>query len=641
MDIIQIMKRLALVSIFEGLISLFILIIIPVDPKNSIFLGFSLERWVLIGCILLSEGIFITLLFISRYDKWRGMIDSFMQTRWVSILFLLAFLAFVSLIVIYGGNNARNIRLRPVLIYGSLISIQMVIYQLIAYPKIRQFGEDMVTWFKRIHVVFLFSLLVALPLLFASALKQNFPLGYAGLYTQMAVEIANSNFHLPMSVPFYGPGGIPFAYPPLALYLMAVFIKLGVSVWSYLRFAPPVLSWMSLIPLFVLSKRISRSNLGGLVVVVLAAGSYDLFDFQTTSGGIVRGLAFGLGLLALYFFDRMVETFRWRDAILAGVFFGLTFLTHLGYAYFIAFAIGVWVVTHPRRQNWIGAGIVVVVSLLVTMPWIVIMLERYGVSIFANAFPSHGSTSFIALIQNPTNLVPVLRDNLQAELEKPWFLVLVLAGLICLLVQKKFTLPLLFLLVTIMIPGILFTLIESILVVGYTISFLYCSITTNKYIKNKPLEKLISSIVIVGIFTPIYLQSFNRLSSVLPSVNQKMVEMANFIKNNTPSQASYQSLFWDANEAEWLPYLTQRKPDIAPWGGEWTGTYEPEIALIAEASNCERDLPCLEEKLISAGKLPDMLIILTSQQDWSDVLSQSPKWQNVYANSSFIVWEDK
>ena len=56
MDIIQIMKKLALVSIFEGLISLFILIIIPVDPKNSIFLGFSVERWVLIGCILFSDG---------------------------------------------------------------------------------------------------------------------------------------------------------------------------------------------------------------------------------------------------------------------------------------------------------------------------------------------------------------------------------------------------------------------------------------------------------------------------------------------------------------------------------------------------------------------------------------------------------
>jgi asparagine N-glycosylation enzyme membrane subunit Stt3 len=517
----------------------------------------------------------------------------------------------------------------------------MVIYQLIAYPNIVQFGEEMVSRLKRINVVFLFSLFVVLPLLFASALKQNYPLGYAGLYTQMAAEIANLNFHLPLSVPFYGPGGIPFAYPPLALYLMAVFIKLGVSVWSYLRFAPPVLSWLSLIPLFILAKRISRSNLGGLVAVVLAASSYDLFDMQTTSGGIVRALAFGLGLLALYFFDRMVETFRWRDAVLAGVFFGLTALAHLGYAYFFAFWIGVWVVTHPRRQNWMGAGVVVVVSLIVTMPWIMVMLERYGVSIFVNAFPSHGSTSFISLIQNPANLMPVLINNLSAVLEQPWFLGLVLAGLICLFSQKKFTLPLLFLIVSILIPDNRYILMVSFLVAGYVLSFLYTSITSSKFITNKPLEKLISSIAIVGIFTPIYLQSFNRMSSTLPSVNQEMLGMASFIKKNTPPQASYQNLFWDANEAEWLPYLMQRNPVIAPWGGEWIGTYETQFALIAEVSRCKQDLACLEEKLISAGRLPDMLIILTSQKEWSAALSRNPKWQEVYANSSFIVWESR
>jgi len=635
------MKRLALVSLFEGLITLITLMVIPVDLKNSIFLGFSMERWIVIGCILLSEGIFIALLLMCRVDKWREMVDLFMQKRWVSIIFLLAFLAFVSLVGVYGGNNARNIRMRPALIYGSLISIQMVLYQLIAYPNIRQFGEDIVSWFKRINVVFLCSLFVALPLLFASAFKQNYPLGYAGLYTQMAVEIANSNFHLPMSVPFYGPGGIPFAYPPLALYLMAVFIKLGVSVWSYLRFAPAVLSWLSLIPLFVLARRISRSNLGGFVAVVLAACSYYLFDFHTTSGGIVRGLAFGLGLLAVYFFDRMAETFRWRDAILAGVFFGLTFLTHLGYAYFFALWIGVWVVTHPRRKNWIGAGVVVAISLMVILPWIMVMLERYGVSIFANAFPSHGAASFISLIQNPVNLVPVLRDNLQAVLEQPWLLALVLVGLICLLAQKKFTLPLLFLLVSIMIPDYRYILIVSFLIAGTVLSFLYCLITSNKYITNKPLEKLISSIVLVGICTPIYLQSFNRLSRMLPSVNQEMLEMASFIKNNTAPQASFQNLFWDANEAEWLPYLTQRNPDISPWGGEWIGTYESQFALIAEVSKCEQDLTCLEEKLTAAGRLPDMLIILTSQKEWSASLARSPKWQNVYANSAFLVWESK
>ena len=152
---------------------------------------------------------------------------------------------------------------------------------------------------------------------------------------------------------------------------------------------------------------------------------------------------------------------------------------------------------------------------------------------------------------------------------------------------------------------------------------------------------MISSIVIVAIFIPIYLQSFNLFSHTLPSVNQEMLEMASFIKSNTPPQASFQNLFWGANEAEWLPYLAQRNPVISPWGGEWIGTYEAQFARIAEVSECDQDLTCLEEKLKATGGLPDVIITLTSQPDWSAVLSQSPKWQKVYANSSYIVWEGK
>jgi hypothetical protein len=208
------------------------------------------------------------------------------------------------------------------------------------------------------------------------------------------------------------------------------------------------------------------------------------------------------------------------------------------------------------------------------------------------------------------------------------------------LVQKKFTLPLLFLLVSIMIAEIHYILIVSFLIVGYAISFLYRSITSDRYITNKPLEKLISSIVIVGIFTPIYFQSYNRLSQMIPWANEKVFEMASFIKINTPAQASYQNLFW-AEGAEWLPYLTQRNPDISPWGGEWIGTYEAEYAYKEGFIKCEQDLTCFEGELKAAGRLPDIIIILTSQKELSALLTQSQKWLNVYSNSSFIVWESK
>ncbi len=73
---------------------------------------------------------------------------------------------------------------------------------------------------------FLAAIFASVPLLFSNAFLYGFPMGYAGLFTQMAQQIADANFVLPSMSPFYGPGGIPFAYPPLGLYLLAVFIKL-------------------------------------------------------------------------------------------------------------------------------------------------------------------------------------------------------------------------------------------------------------------------------------------------------------------------------------------------------------------------------------------------------------------------------
>src|ERR1041385_860478 len=100
-------------------------------------------------------------------------------------------------------------------------------------------------------------------------------MGYAGLFTQMAKQIADANFRLPMESPFYGPGGIPFAYPPFGLYLLAVLIKLTGKYFIFLRILPPLLSLISLIPLFYLTLQISKSPIASSVAIVLAATSSD------------------------------------------------------------------------------------------------------------------------------------------------------------------------------------------------------------------------------------------------------------------------------------------------------------------------------------------------------------------------------
>ena len=111
------------------------------------------------------------------------------------------------------------------------------------------------------------------PVTFWNAFRYSPPMGYAGMFSLMAELIVNAGFGLPMEVPYYGPGGVPFAYPPLGLYLLAVFIQVTGKTLIILRFIPPLLSLLALIPLFFLAIEISGSRLVGFVAVFLASVS--------------------------------------------------------------------------------------------------------------------------------------------------------------------------------------------------------------------------------------------------------------------------------------------------------------------------------------------------------------------------------
>ena len=110
------------------------------------------------------------------------------------------------------------------------------------------------------HLALAILLLVFAAFLFLSKLGTPYPNGYAGLYTLMAERIVANGSAVPPTIPLYGPGGIPFAYPPLAFYLMAAvttFFK--VQPFDYLRFAPALFYLLSLVPMYALSRAITAS----------------------------------------------------------------------------------------------------------------------------------------------------------------------------------------------------------------------------------------------------------------------------------------------------------------------------------------------------------------------------------------------
>ena len=212
-------------------------------------------------------------------------------------------------------------------------------------------------------------------------------------------------------------------------------------------------------------------------------------------------------------------------------------------------------------------------------------------------------------------------------------------------VKKRFTMPLLFLLVLILFQKQdRFILTVCFFIVGHAISFVYRFITTEKHITNKPLEKLVTSLILVLLIFPVYSQSLNQLSRQVPLVNQEMLEMTFFMRNNTPPNSRYLDLFsGDTQENEWLPYLTRRAPVLAGWGSEWTGTYVIQNLDSSKLGECinSQSYACLEDWFESTGREPDYIIMITKLEKLSVLISQSTVWKNVYTNSKYIIWEHR
>ena len=74
--------------------------------------------------------------------------------------------------------------------------------------------------------------------LFIIGFKVPFDLG--GLFYQMSIEIIKNGFLLPVSIPYYYPGGLPFAYPPLPFYIQAIVIKLFSPPQNYTLSIPVI-----------------------------------------------------------------------------------------------------------------------------------------------------------------------------------------------------------------------------------------------------------------------------------------------------------------------------------------------------------------------------------------------------------------
>jgi hypothetical protein len=480
------------------------------------------------------------------------------------------------------------------------------------------------------------ALLVSAPLYLWNALKYSAPMGYAGLFTQMAQQVADANFLLPDTSPFYGPGGIPFAYPPFGIYFLAVLIKLTGKYYIFLRILPSLFSLFALIPLYYLAFQLSKSKIAAFLAVVITTSSIELYIAHTWAAGIVRAPAFLFSLAAIYFFLEELDYPSKRNIILAGIFFGLSILSHLAYALFSFLWFGWWSLFSQEGQKKIGNAVLIsVIGFLIASPWIVTIITRHGIDVFFNAFGTHGGQSlFSSLFITPlqtfwANLEPIRGDGV--------LLIFVMLGVSALLAKRKYVFFSLSLFVVLAFPeNIRFTFLISAIVAGMGLSFL------GEFLERKTTFRFRSLITPVLLaFALIYfgVRSFGAFSAYTPLFDGYTLELSDYVQESTVPNDVYLALFRQ-DEAEWLPFMFQREPLVAQWGSEWIGTYNKQSNLMSIFRSCQKEISwaCVQAQFGEMQRVPDFLVTYAIDRKLNEQISEDHGWQEIYANKRYILW---
>ena len=491
------------------------------------------------------------------------------------------------------------------------------------------------------HILLFISLAVSFPLLFENALEHSFPMGYAGLFTQMSKQIADANFRLPMESPFYGPGGIPFAYPPFGLYLLAILIKLTGKYFIFLRLLPPLLSLISLIPLFYLTLELSKSPIAAMFTVFLTATSQDLYVAHTWAAGIVRAPAFILALTSLYFFSRHLNTRSQDHVILTGVFMGLAFMSHLMYGLFCFLWIWWWTLFNKNAFASIKDSMISsVIGFLTVSIWLVPIFFRHGIVTFINAFNSHGGESTLSFWQNLQGLFNSFWINIDPVTSSSLLSVLVSIGILTLLVKRESIFPLFYLFIILVFPeGARFIFLIGCLFAGIGLSAL---VDWASAISKGRLQPLVITLLLVPVFGIIWWNGFRALSRNTPLIDNATLYLADYVHENMPSNGKYLALM-KQDEAEWMPFLFQHQPLVSQWGSEWLGAYNEQTYLTSRFNGCRlnQDWSCVESIIEETGDVPDYVITYVKNNRLNQEILSTNQWMQIYANEIYTVWSQK
>lgn len=460
----------------------------------------------------------------------------------------------------------------------------------------------------------------------APVAASGFPLNDGGLFLDMIRDLQRNNFAIPMYAS-YNSASIPFAYPPLAFYIGALFSRLGVSLLDLVRFLPALISTLTIPLLYLLSRRLLVSEARSLMAVFAFALLPRTFQWLIMGGGLTRSVGFVFALLTLIAVHDLYVRGSRTSLLFTILFASLTILSHPELAFFTAYSTALMFFFLSRNRAGVVHSCVAAAGiLLLTSPWWVSVIRYHGIGPLLAASQT-GSGTWSA------NALSLLVFDFT---EEPFMTLLGFLGLlgavVCVVEKRHFLvawLVVIFLLdprsgatyATIPLAmfvevGICRMILPALhgLASGKSVRAGTSEVRFIDLVSTLPARNALAFLFFYALFAAWYLPyTQNSPVRVLPLAQRQAME---WVADHVPEDASFLvvsgDVFWSDTASEWFPVLAHRVSVATVQGYEWlpNRAFSEQLARYNRLQTCaSQGANCLARWTALSGVAPPYVYV--------------------------------
>jgi len=438
------------------------------------------------------------------------------------------------------------------------------------------------------------------------------PWALGGLFLEFSRQIFQNHYSLPVTIPFYTLGGLPFAYPPLPFYIESFLVfTLGLPEFFVVNFLPPFISVISLFSFNFLSNKILKNTYSRLFSITLYSLLPICYMEQVEGAGLAESFgALFIILLLITFWNYYENPYHIPKLLLTSIIWALSIMASPASAYVSVFIfLAIFIMLLKKENLKLGKlfpyiSILVLIAILISGIYWGTVIKNQGIDLFIKSFMGqHG-------VYKINFFITSLLSFSKIQLIKIEFLMpLLFFYALCILIYyKEFSLLSLSIISSFIPREVWIMGIIGIFVIGYACDLVLRDVSNENLFKHKSSLRL----VILFVLGLVFLRTFYFIRDralITPdnSLDNNQIEFLKSIKEINTSDSNL-AIIGGESFLEWSPYLSE-----STVLNTWYGTeFAPEKSWLWTVNNsllaCE-NYQCINQ-ILKTSFTGDIFVII-------------------------------